>query len=70
MALVLLLVPVTTATAAEAWRSLLQTPTRPPAVVEGEARVKGVEIYYAEYGAGQPVTLSTPASPTPTTGAI
>ena len=57
MALVLLLVPVTTATAAEAWRSLPQTPTRPPAVVEGKAPVKGVEIYYAEYGAGQPVIL-------------
>ena len=57
MALVLLLVPVTTATAAEAWRSLPQTPTWPPAVVEGKAPVKGVEIYYAEYGAGQPVIL-------------
>jgi pimeloyl-ACP methyl ester carboxylesterase len=57
MALDLLLVPVTTATAAEAWRSLPQTPTRPPAVVEGKAPVKGVEISYAEYGAGQPVIL-------------
>jgi pimeloyl-ACP methyl ester carboxylesterase len=45
------------ATAAEVWQTFPPTPTRPAASVEGTAPVNGVEIYYAEYGAGPPVIL-------------
>ena len=48
---------VATAVAAEVWQTLPPTPTRPKAEVEGKAPVDGVEIYYAEYGAGEPVIL-------------
>ncbi len=43
--------------AEEVWQTLPPTPTRPPALAEGKAPVDGIEIYYAEYGAGQPVIL-------------
>jgi pimeloyl-ACP methyl ester carboxylesterase len=46
-----------TAAADEVWQTLPPTPTRPVAAMEGKAPVNGVEIYYAEYGAGQPVIL-------------
>jgi len=46
-----------TAVAEEVWQTLPPTPTRPAAEMEGKAPVNGVEIYYAEYGAGQPVIL-------------
>ena len=46
-----------TAAADEVWQTLPPTPTRPVAEMEGKAPVNGVEIYYAEYGAGQPVIL-------------
>ena len=48
---------VATAAATEVWQTLPPTPTRPKAEVEGKAPVNGIEIYYAEYGAGQPVIL-------------
>ena len=48
---------VATAVAAEVWQTLPPTPTRPKAAVEGKAPVDGIEIYYAEYGAGEPVIL-------------
>ena len=48
---------VATAAATEVWQTLPPTPTRPKAEVEGKAPVDGVEIYYAEYGAGEPVIL-------------
>ena len=48
---------VATAVAAEVWQTLPPTPTRPKAEVEGKAPVDGIEIYYAEYGAGEPVIL-------------
>ena len=47
----------TGAAAEEVWQTLPPTPIRPPAEVEGKAPVNGVEIYYAEYGSGQPVIL-------------
>ena len=46
-----------TAAAAEVWQTLPATPTRPAANVESSAPVDGVQIYYAEYGAGPPVIL-------------
>ena len=46
-----------TAAADEVWQTLPPTPTRPVAEMEGKAPVNGGEIYYAEYGAGQPVIL-------------
>jgi pimeloyl-ACP methyl ester carboxylesterase len=55
--LVVLLVPLGGAGAVEAWQTLPPTPTRPTASVQGKAPVNGVEIYYAEYGAGAPVIL-------------
>ena len=48
---------VASAVAQEVWQTLPPTPTRPKAEVEGKAPVNGIEIYYAEYGAGQPVIL-------------
>ena len=48
---------VASAVAAEVWQTLPPTPTRPKAAVEGKAPVDGIEIYYAEYGAGEPVIL-------------
>ena len=49
--------PVTAAFAEEPWQTLPPTPTRPSATVEGRAPVDDVQLYYAEYGAGQPVIL-------------
>lgn len=43
--------------AAEVWQTLPPTPARPAATIEGKAPVDGVEIYFAEYGAGPPVIL-------------
>jgi pimeloyl-ACP methyl ester carboxylesterase len=57
VALALLLVPAALAKATPVWQTLPPTPARPPAAAEGMAPVNGVEIYYAEYGAGQPVIL-------------
>jgi len=45
------------AVAAELWQTLPPTPSRPKAEFEGTAPVNGVELYYAEYGSGQPVIL-------------
>ena len=56
LALVMLWLPAA-AHAEEVWQTLPPTPTRPPAMAEGKAPVDGIEIYYAEYGAGQPVIL-------------
>ena len=56
LALVMLWLPAA-AHAEEVWQTLPPTPTRPPALAEGKAPVDGIEIYYAEYGAGQPVIL-------------
>ena len=55
--LVMLLVPLGGTGAVEVWQTLPPTPTRPTALVEGKAPVNGVQIYYAEYGAGAPVIL-------------
>jgi pimeloyl-ACP methyl ester carboxylesterase len=53
---VVLLIPLAAA-ATEVWQTLPPTPIRPAATAEGKAPVNGVEIYYAEYGAGPPVIL-------------
>jgi pimeloyl-ACP methyl ester carboxylesterase len=53
---VVLLIPLAAA-ATEVWQTLPPTPIRPAATAKGKAPVNGVEIYYAEYGAGPPVIL-------------
>ena len=45
----------TPALAAEPWLTLPQTPTLPKADVTGYAPVNGIKIWYAEFGAGEPV---------------
>jgi pimeloyl-ACP methyl ester carboxylesterase len=58
LAVVLVLLLSAAATlATELWQTLPPTPTRPAPAQEGMAAVNGVSIYYAEYGAGQPVIL-------------
>lgn len=56
LALVMVWLPLASH-AADLWQTLPPTPPRPPAIAEGKAPVDGIEIYYAEYGAGQPVIL-------------
>jgi pimeloyl-ACP methyl ester carboxylesterase len=58
LAVVLVLLLSAAATlATELWQTLPPTPTRPAPAQEGMAPVNGVSIYYAKYGAGQPVIL-------------
>ena len=57
VAIAFLFAPIALTSATELWQTLPPTPTRPPAAVEGKAPVNGVQLYYAEYGQGQPVIL-------------
>lgn len=51
------LAAVSTAFAAERWQRLPKPPAMPVSVVAGYAPVNGIHMYYAVYGAGDPILL-------------
>lgn len=53
----LALVAISSAIAAERWQELPAYPPMPAAVQSGYAPVNGIEMYYATYGAGDPILL-------------
>jgi pimeloyl-ACP methyl ester carboxylesterase len=52
-----LLFVATVASAEERWLTIPEPPAMPPAVESGMAKVNGIEMYYAIYGAGDPILL-------------
>ncbi len=47
----------TSASAAERWQRLPKPPAMPVSNVAGYAPVNGIQMYYAVYGAGDPILL-------------
>ena len=57
LALFMLLSPVAIARAEEPWMTLPPTPTLPRAASSGVAAINGANIWYATFGAGEPILM-------------
>jgi len=57
LAAVLAVTTAVSAAAAERWETLPEAPAMPVSKVAGYAPVNGIHMYYAVYGAGDPVLL-------------